>query len=61
VTREVYPIVNTKQDLLDLLMKIEKSVVESPISKEEEGSVLYFVRTSNSDILSLAKLKTFEY
>lgn len=59
VSKERFSTVNTWEELEVLLKKIEKSVVESPISLEEEGSVLYFVQ--NERILSLAKLKTFEY
>lgn len=40
-------------------------VGNSPISKQEEGSVIYFVSWSlnkaEDEVLSLAKLKTIEY
>ena len=41
-----------------------KEVAKSPISQDEEGNVLYFVKkgSDNKDqVLSLAKLKTLEY
>ena len=48
--------------LCDMLETQFKEVSKSPISKDEEGSVLYFETVQDeSTVLSLAKLKTLEY
>ena len=48
------------------LEKAFKDVAKSPITTDEEGSVLYLVKRSNysthdDQVLSLCKLKTIEY
>ena len=52
--------------LCDQLESTFKQVAKSPIAKDEEGNVLYFIKKcpktgKELEVLSLAKLKTLEY
>ena len=59
--------------MCDSLCRVFKDVAKSEIAQEEEGNVLYFVKRpvsanasaasdgSQSEVLSLCKLKTLEY
>lgn len=53
------------EDMMDTLRETYCSVARESISEGEEGSVIYFVRRSETgaedNVLSLAKVKTLEY
>lgn len=52
---------NTYENLCSALESIHFKVAESSIITEEEGSVLYLCKSTNDEVLSVCKLKTFEY
>lgn len=51
--------VHSKEELLQTLTEIREKIAESPISDMGEGQIIYI--KSDNKVLSMSKLKTFEY